>query len=76
MNPVASYVDLITISSGLLLWSTTVIGFVWWLNSKFNSLLIRTDYEKRHDELMERVRQMEIKVAKLCQQSYDKRPVK
>lgn len=61
---IATLTDIATISGGLLLWFSTVIGFVWWLNAKFNSLLVRTDYEKRHDELMERVRQLEIKVAR------------
>jgi len=62
-----SIVDIMTIISGICLWFSTIIGFVWWLNTKFNLLMPSKDFYKSHEDLQDRVRQLEINTAKLLQ---------
>ena len=64
-NP--SLVDVMTIVSGICLWFSTVIGFVWWLSKKFNDLISANDYYKGHEQLSERVRLIEISIAQISQ---------
>lgn len=52
-----------------ILYTSTVVGFAWWMNNKFNGLLPATDYAKRHEAMEERIRQLEIKVAQLIQKT-------
>lgn len=61
--------DMIHFVSGigfLILWTTTVVGVMLWLNNRLSTLLPMEEYDRKHDELMERVRQIELKVAKIC----------
>ena len=57
--------NLITITSGILTWTITVIGGMAWLNKRFGELLKLVDYDKRHLDLVFSLRELEKRVYKI-----------
>lgn len=47
-----------------ILWTSSIIGAMMWLNTRLNSLLTRRDYHVAHKELEERVRLLELWAAR------------
>ncbi len=52
--------QLYLIISGLLVWSTTLIAAVTWLNTKLSSLVPAIQYEVKHKEMESRLRVLEL----------------
>jgi hypothetical protein len=52
--------DVYTILGGLVVWSTTLVAAVMWLNTKFSSLVPAIQYEVKHKEIESRLRILEL----------------
>lgn len=51
--------------AGIVVYTGGIIGVVLWLDSKFSKLLSAELYFAKHERLEERVRQIELKLARL-----------